>query len=208
MHGLAVLRGKIFGLAFYGIIPFYTPIDSGMRKSPTPTFSDSAGTRGTITRNFIGATAPRCGLNMSLDIDNKRQSTTPYLKKSNKLDTSIDQQFTNILFAPPIFTNVPREKLSSSSSLVLHTRCWIKLPSDPINISTPKFVNSGISSINALDKGASIWTPSTIVGRPRDVSHWIAPDQILKRTTAVGDSMIAKSDFKYKTVFGNWRENQ
>ena len=81
---------KINRTGIYGSIPVSTPIHSGMSKYSTPASSDSTETKGTRTRIPIGTTAPTCGLNVKHKIDNIRQYTTPYLGKSNKLDTSID----------------------------------------------------------------------------------------------------------------------
>ena len=55
---------------------------------------------------IIGATSPSCDLSMSKEIENIRQSTSPDLRQSNKLDTSINWQFTNNLVVPPIFSEV------------------------------------------------------------------------------------------------------
>ena len=71
-------------------IPIYTLIGSRMSKYSTPTSSDSTRTRGTGIRIPIETTPPLSGLNMNLEIDDIRQSTTQYLRNSNKLDTSID----------------------------------------------------------------------------------------------------------------------
>ena len=88
-----------------GSIPIYTPIHSETRETPTPDFSDSTG-----TRIFIGTSgtsnAPPAEAIWRRRCVNKRQSATPDLRDSNKLDTSIDGKFTNNLVAPPIFTDV------------------------------------------------------------------------------------------------------
>ena len=96
---------------------------------------------------------------MRPDIDDIQQSTTPYLINSNKLDTSIDQQFTNNLVAPPIFTEVLCDKLSESSRWDLYARVGFHLASDSVNIPAPQFVDLGLSTINSLDKGSSLWNP-------------------------------------------------
>ena len=95
----------------YGSIPISTPIQNGMSKYSTPYFSEISGTRGTRTRIYIADTAPPCGLNVSRDINDIQKSATPGLRKSNKLDTFIDRQFTNNLVAPPILTEVLCDKL-------------------------------------------------------------------------------------------------
>ena len=164
-----------------GYIQISTPIHSGIRKSSTPDSSDSAGTRGTGTRIYIGATAPPCGLNLNPKIDDIRKSATPDLMNANQLDTSIDWQFTNNLVAPPIFTDLLWEKLSYSSIQDIYTHSRMKFAADTVNISAPQLVNLGLSTINTLDTGASIWTPATIFVRPTNVAHWSAPDHILEK---------------------------
>ena len=175
-----------------GSIPISTPIHSGISNYSTPASSESTGTRVTGTRIPIGTTAPPRGINLSPNIYDIRKSTTPYLRKSNKLETSIDGHFTNNMIAPPIFTDVICEKLSDSSSQDIYTLYWLNLLADPVNIPAPQFVDLGISTIDALGKGASLWTPATIVGRPVYVNHWIAPDHIFGKTTAIEDYVIAK----------------
>ena len=71
-----------------------------------------------------------------------------------------------------------------------------------------KFVDLGISTIDALDKGASLWTPVIIFGSPTDVAHWSAPDHIFGKNTAVRDAVSVKSEYKYKNDFETWREKQ
>ena len=143
---------------------------------------------------------------MSPEIYNIRQSATPDLIKSNKLDTSIDWQFTNNLVATPIFTEVIYDKLTDSSIRDLYTRCQMNLTEYSVNIPEPQFVDLGLSTINALDKGASIWTPTTRFGRPTYVNHCSAPDHNFGKTTATGDAVSAKSDYNYKNDFKNWKE--
>ena len=134
-----------------------------MIKASTLDYSDSTGTRGTGNSISIGNTASPCGLNVIPKIDNIRQSTTPDLVKSNKFDTSVYGQFTNNMVAPPIFTEVICGKLSDSSIRDLYMRCWMDIAADPINILSPQFVNLGLSNIDVLDKGASLWTPFTVL---------------------------------------------
>ena len=170
-----------------------------MSKSSNPYSSESTGTRGTGTRIPIGATVTPCAPNVIPKIENVWQSATPYLGKSNKLDTSIDGKFTNNLVAPPIFTELHCEKLSDSSIQDLYTHCQMNLAEDIFNIPAPQFVDLGISTINALDKGFSLWTPATRVGRPTDVAHWSALDHIFRKTKSVGDAVSVNSDYNYKT---------
>ena len=112
---------------------------------------------------IIGDTDRPCGLNVSQDNWDTRKYYSPDLRKSKKLDTSINQQFTNNLVAPPIFAEVLGEKLSNSSIRDIYTRCRKKLVVDPVNIPAPQFMDLGLLTINALDKGASLCTPTTRV---------------------------------------------
>ena len=57
----------------------------------------------------------------------------------------------------------------------------MNLAVDPVYIPSPRFVDLGLSTINKLDKGASIWTPAAIVGRLTYVSHCSAPRHILEK---------------------------
>ena len=75
----------------------------------------------------------------------------------------------------------------------------MNLAADPVNTPAPKFEDLGISTINELDKDASLWTPAIRVGRPIDVAHGSTLDHIFEKNTAVGDAVSAKSDYNYKT---------
>ena len=97
----------------------------------------------------------------------------------------------------PIFTKLLCDKLSDSSSRDLYIRCKMSLAADPVNIPEPQFVYLGLSTIDALDKGSSLFTPATTVVRPTYVTHWSAPYHILVKTTSVGDAVIANSDYIY-----------
>ena len=189
-------------------IPIFTQIHSGMRKSSTPATSDITRTIGTRTRIPIGTTAPRCGLNASSKIYNIQKSATIDLRKYNKFDTWVDVKFTNNLVTPPIFTEVLCDKLSDSSIRDVYTRFQVNLAVDTINIPAPQFVYLEISTIGLLDKGTSLWTPATRVGRHTDVAHWSVLDHIFGKTTVVRDAVSAKSDYDYETDFEIWREKQ
>ena len=104
---------------------------------------------------IIRDTDPPCSLNVKHEIGDIRQYTSLDLRNSNKLDTSIYWKFANNLVAPPIFTEIIGDKLSVSSSWDIYSRCSMDLASDPVNIPAPKFVDLGLSTINALDKSAS-----------------------------------------------------
>ena len=66
----------------------------------------------------------------------------------------------------------------------------------------------GLSIIDAVDKGASLWNPATRVGSPTYVAHWSAPENIFGKNTAVGDAVSTDSDYNYKTSFETWRGTQ
>ena len=117
-------------------IPIYTPIQRGMIKSDAPYFSDNIRTRGTGTRIPIRTTDPPYGFNASPDIDDIWQYPTPDLRKSKKIDTSIDGRFTQNLVSQPIFTEVLCDKLSDSSCRDIYTRCRMNLTADPGNVPT------------------------------------------------------------------------
>ena len=154
---------------------------------------------------IIRDTDPPCSLNVKHEIGDIRQYTSLDLRNSNKLDTSIYWKFANNLVAPPIFTEIIGDKLSVSSSWDIYSRCRMDLASDPVNIPAPKFVDLGLSTINALDKSASLWNHDTIVGRPKNVAHGRVLDHIFEKVTAVRDEVSESLDFIYKTVFKIWR---
>ena len=95
-------------------IPIPTTIHSIMSKYSTPYSSDSSGTRVPIGTSGISTATP-CGINMIPKIGDIWQSATPDIRDSDKLDTSIDVNFTNDLVELPNFTVV----LSDNSPTVL-----------------------------------------------------------------------------------------
>ena len=100
---------------------------------------------------------------MRQDIGDIRQYTSTYLRKSNKLNTSVIRQLANNLVASPIFVEVLGEKLSNSSNRDLYMHCRMSLAIDTVNTPAPQFVEMGLLTINSLDISTSIWTPATIV---------------------------------------------
>ena len=185
-------------------IPIYTPIHSVIGESSTPASSDSTGTRISIGNNGT-STAPHVEEIWNPGIGNKRQSATPNLRNSDKLDTSIDGNFTNNFVMPPIFTDLFSNKLSNISIQDLYACIGMHLAEDPINFVTPQFVDLGFSNVDALDNRASLWTPSTRVRGPADVSNWIIPVYVLGEITAVGGAVRSKSDYNYKTYLEIWK---
>ena len=78
----------------------------------------------------------------------------------------------------PIFTEVLCEKFFDSSWWGIYTHCRMNLTEDPVNIPTKIIVDLGLCTIDALYKGASLWIPANIVGRPMDVAHWSALNNV------------------------------
>ena len=179
------------------------PITRVIIKSSTPDSSDVSGTIILIGASYNSNT-PLYGINVSPNIDDVSQSATPDFRKSNKLDAANNGKFPNNLVESPVFTDILSEKLSDSSRWDIYTCYWMNLAEDPVNIPAPQFVYLGLSTINALDKGSSLCTPSTIVGKPTDGAHWRAPNHIFGETTAVGNDVIAEKydyDYNYQTDF-------
>ena len=207
-------------------IPITTPIHSETSKYSTPSSSDNSETRINVitvtskpdssdiigTRIPIGTsdttTSPPCGLNVIPNIDNIWQSATSDLKTSNKLDASNYGNFPDNMVALPIFTDVLSDKLSNRSIRGLYARVGVHLAADPVQNQTPQFVNFGLSTVDALDKGAGLWTPATRFGRPMDVDHMVTEPNRDGKNRVVGDAVRENSDYNYKTYLEIWKENQ
>ena len=92
----------------------------------------------------IVSTSPQCGLNGSLQVSNKRQSTSPRLGgNTQKLDTVVDGKFPNDLYYASIFCKVIRHKIYNGSSDDLYSRCRMKFVSDVVQTQTTKIHGSG-----------------------------------------------------------------
>ena len=179
--------------------PISTQIHSGISETSTPDSSDITGTRISIVISST-STAPPDEDFRSPGIGNKRKSASPNIRKSDKLDASIDGKFTNISVAPPIFTELFRDKLSNSSRRDIYARVGVHLKTCPVNPVTPKFVDRGFSTIDALNKGARIWIPAIRVRSSTDVSHWSTLNLAVVESTVVVYSVIAKSYYNYKLI--------
>ena len=138
-----------------GSIPFSAPIHSVMRKYSTRASSDSSETRVPIGTGRT-STAPPAEAIRSPDIGDKRQSDTPILRDSNKLDTYLDGKLTSNLAEPPILSDVVSEKLLNSYRRDLYDRAGMHLAADLVNILAPQFVDLGFSTIDYLDNGSSL----------------------------------------------------
>ena len=66
----------------------------------------------------------------------------------------------------------------------------------------------GLYNVDALDKGAGLWTLDTRVRRPSDVVRWSMLDNLFGESTSVGKTLSANSDYHYKTYFKNWKDNK
>ena len=90
---------------------------------------------------------------------------------------------------------------------VIYARIGMHLATYPINPVTPQFVDHGLSTVNALNKGAGIWSPYTRARRFTDAAHCSAPNISEGEITAVVETLRAKSDYNYKIHFEIWRGN-
>ena len=65
------------------------------------------------------------------------------------------------------------------------------------------------STINELYYSSGLSTPVNRIRRPKDGSHWSAPNHVFGETTELGVSE-AKSDYdyNYKNEFQIWNENK
>ena len=138
-----------------GSTPISIPIHSGISKTSTPDSSENSGSSNPIDISGTSTAPPAGNLRIS-GIGNKRKSASPNLRKSDKLDASIDEKFTNSLVAPPISTKGFGDKLSKRSSQDLYVHVGLQHVKDPVHPVTPQFVYHGLSTVDTLDKGAGI----------------------------------------------------
>ena len=104
-----------------GSTPIYSQIYSGIRKTSTPYSSDITGTNITIDISGTSPDLPDRDLR-NPRFGNKRNSTTMLIRESNKLDATVDGEFTKNPVVPHIsliysVTNYP----SVSSRISMHT---------------------------------------------------------------------------------------
>ena len=152
-------------------------------------------------------TSPPCWLKLSQEVFNIGQSTSPGLvRQSQKLDAAIDRNLSNNRDSTSIFRKVVCEKLSNGSIQGLYTRFRMNLAVYTFQSHTPKLVDLGISTINALDEGSGLSTPATRIQRPMHGDHWSMPNNIFGETIAVGVSESESySDYNYKTELQVWK---
>ena len=158
----------------------------------------------------IIGTAPPYGLNVSLDVGNKRKSTSPGLvRKSQRLDTAVDRKFPNNLYSTSISSKVISDKLYDCSSWDLYTCCGKNFAADPVQTHTPQFVDLGIYTINESDEGSGLSAPNNIILNLTDGPIGERLIIFLAKPTAVG-VIEAKSDYdyNYKFDFQIWNKNK
>ena len=108
------------------------------------------------------------------------------------MDAAIDGNFSNNPIAPPVLTQVFSDKLSDSSSRDLYAHCGANLAPDPVNSTAPHLVTHGFYTVDALNKGAGIWRPTTIIRRLPNVTHLIVTGHTVGQSAEVGDDVGAK----------------
>ena len=134
----------------------------------------------------IVATFPPFGIRVSLQVANKRKSTSPGLGgNTQKLDAVIVGKFPNDLDYASIFVKVIGHKLSGGSRDDLYLRCMMNFASGVVQTKAPHFIYMWIPAINILNESVDIGTPVTIIRRPTDVPHWSMPDHVFGEATAV-----------------------
>ena len=74
------------------------------------------------------------------------------------------------------------------------------LTTDPRNPMAPQFVDHGLSTVNALNKGARIWIPATRIIRLLDVTHWRAVYHYVGGIKAIGDAVEENHTIVNKTI--------
>ena len=142
------------------------------------------------------SSAPPCGINgtsaappssglWSPIIGNIRQSTSPNFRNSYELNAAVDRKFSNYPIVLAVSTQVFGGELSDSSSRDINTQFMVNLATESVNSVAPQFVNCGLSDIDALNKVAGVWIPSTRIRRYTDVTPWIAADNTVGKVEAV-----------------------
>ena len=106
----------------------------------------------------------------------------------------------------PILTEIFSDKLSNGSSRDLYARVGMHLATYPVSPVTPQFVDHGLFTIDAPNKGSGLWSLSNRVRRSVDVSHFSVTDHAVEEITELGYAVSAKLDYNYNTGFEIWRE--
>ena len=151
-----------------GSTPIYSQIHSGISKTSTPDSSDITGTNITIDISGTSTDLPDRDLR-NPRFGNKRNSTTMLIRESNKLDATVDGEFTKNPVVPHISLS---DKLSVSFIQDLYAHCGMHFTTDHVNPVTPKFVDHGLSTTDTIKTGTGIWSPTSRASRSLDVDHW------------------------------------
>ena len=107
--------------------------------------SDSVLEPSSVVMIDIVGVPPPCGLNVSQEVGNKKQSASPGLvRQSQKLDAVVDGKFPNNLDSTSIFSKVIGDKISAGYTRDLYTLCRTNFAADPIQTHTPQLINMGI----------------------------------------------------------------
>ena len=127
---------------------------NGVDRSTPGNIGNYIGIFETSSPYLIGiiVTVPPCSLNLSQEVGNIRKSTSPELvRKYHKLDAAADRKFSDNRNVTSIFSKIIGDKISNSSSQDIYMHCRMNITANPVQISTPQFVDLGILTINALD---------------------------------------------------------
>ena len=108
-----------------------------------------------------------------------------------------------------VFSKVIGRELSDGSIDDLYLRCWMNFSIDVLQTEAPQFVDLGLLDVKTLNDFSILGTTATRIRRLTDVFHWSALDHVFGEVTA-NRMILARSDqdYRYKTDFEIWRENQ
>ena len=139
----------------------------------------------------------------SLDVLNKRQSTSPSVSRNiQNFDASIDVNLSDDRDITFIFRKAIGRERSHSRSANIYLRCQMDSTSNAVGTGTPNFVYLGLVAVNALDKFNTFGTPATRVRIPTDGPHFSAPNHVFGEATSVGIFRTrSKLDYSYKIGF-------
>ena len=86
----------------------------------------------------------------SLDVLNKRKSTSPSISRNNqKFDAFVDENFANDWYSMSIFSKVIGHKLSHSPRADIYLRCQMDFTSNAARTEAPSFMYLLLPSVNA-----------------------------------------------------------
>ena len=88
----------------------------------------------------------------SLDVLNKRQSTSPSASRNNqKFDASVDRNLANDGYSKSIFSKLIGRELFHSPRFYIYSRCRMDFVSNVVGNEVPNFVDLGLLAVNASD---------------------------------------------------------